>query len=85
MTVYVVQDWKMFLEAVAGCRYRLYQIKKHKDVAIVRARAGSIGFEKVFNLSKPEERAEFEKICEDIEMHGFTEVIKTVNDDEFFV
>jgi len=74
MTVHVVQDWKMFLEAVAGCRYRLYQIKKH-----------NIGFEKVFNLSKPEEGDEFEKICEDIEMHGFTEVIKMVNDDEFFV
>ena len=85
MTIYVIDDWDSFKDAVAGCRYKLYQIRKIDDVVIVKARAGSIGFEKVFNLSDPKQREEYDKIVREIEFWNFTEVKKVVNDDEFFI
>jgi len=85
VTIYVIDDWDAFMEAVSGCRYRLYQLKRIDNTVLVRARAGSIGFERKLDLSDEEDKKLYEKIKRDLEVWNFIEVKKTVADDEFFV
>jgi len=84
LTVFVIEDWEAFLDAVAGCKYRLYTEIRQGIRVILRARAGSIGFEREFDLSKDEDEELYDKIKEDLEAYGFVRVKKVVADDEFF-
>ena len=84
MVVYVIDDWEIFKDSVATCRYKLYRVKELGNLVIVQAKAGRIGFEKQFNLTNPKEREEYDRIMEDIKTWGFVEVKKVVDDDQFF-
>jgi len=84
MVVYVIDDWEIFKDSVATCRYKLYRVKELGNLVIVQAKAGRIGFEKQFNLTNPKEKEEYDKVMEDIRTWGFVEVKKVVDDDQFF-
>ena len=84
MVVYVIDDWEIFKDSVATCRYKLYRVKELGNLVIVQAKAGRMGFEKQFNLTNPKEKEEYDKIMEDIGKWGFVEVKKVVDDDQFF-
>jgi len=84
MVVYVIDDWSVFIESVATCRYKLYRIKNFGNSVIIQAKAGRLGFEKEYDIKNPKEKDEFEKILEDIKVWGFVEVKKIVSDEEFF-
>lgn len=84
LVVHVVEDLEFFEECCRGCRHKLYQIKKHDSIVIVRLRAGSIAFEKTLDLKREDDKKEFDRIKDFIEREGFVEVKKVIPDDEFF-
>ena len=84
MVIYIIRDVNTLIEAIKHSRYVLYREYKIDSKTMLRIRAGTIGFEKEYDLNDPKDKKEYDFIIEALKMFGATKVEKVVREEEFF-
>ena len=81
--VYVVQDKNAIIDAIRTSRYVLYTIRGRGEKKLLRIKAGMIGFEREYDMSRDDDRREYEELLSILRMFNAIYVSRVTRDEEF--